>query len=443
MQRIDRRRLFKLSGAGAVAAGAGGIAGILATGRAPAFAQATTLHWVKPVDFVPVSDQLLKGKLKDECRKALGISLNVETIEGNGVQARTTSAIQSGAGPDIIMELNNWAQLYADSTVDMSDLAEEVGNAQKGYFDTSKAVAFNGRKWVGMPFTILGAQIVNRTSWWNEIGITPDKYPTTWDDYHAAGKKLKAKEHPFGQTLAHTFGDAPTFWYPYLWSWGGKEVETDGKTVALDSKETLESVKFAVALWKDCFDDGGMAWDDSGNNRAFLSGTISAALNGASIYLLAKAKPDSYLSDKGTPLKDDMFHTALPKGPAGQFSYHLPFVNVIPTYGKNQKAAKDFLRWFHSKDVFEEWFTSQQGFCVGPTKMWMDDKVWQVDPIMAPFRTAVESGKFAGYPATSGRAAAEAVTKYIIVDMYAKAVQGMAPEDSVKWAHAELVKIYA
>jgi multiple sugar transport system substrate-binding protein len=34
-------------------------------------------------------------------------------------------------------------------------------------------------------------------------------------------------------------------------------------------------------------------------------------------------------------------------------------------------------------------------------------------------------------------------TKYIIVDMYAKAIQGMAAEDSVKWAHDELVKIYA
>jgi hypothetical protein len=27
--------------------------------------------------------------------------------------------------------------------------------------------------------------------------------------------------------------------------------------------------------------------------------------------------------------------------------------------------------------------------------------------------------------------------------MYAKAIQGMPPEDSVKWAHDELVKIYS
>jgi multiple sugar transport system substrate-binding protein len=35
------------------------------------------------------------------------------------------------------------------------------------------------------------------------------------------------------------------------------------------------------------------------------------------------------------------------------------------------------------------------------------------------------------------------VTKYIIIDMFAKAVQGMPAEQAVKEAHDELVKIYA
>jgi hypothetical protein len=39
MKRIDRRRLLQLSGGGALAAGTGGIAVILASGQAPAFAQ--------------------------------------------------------------------------------------------------------------------------------------------------------------------------------------------------------------------------------------------------------------------------------------------------------------------------------------------------------------------------------------------------------------------
>jgi multiple sugar transport system substrate-binding protein len=113
MRRIDRRRLLRLSGATTLAAG-GGLAGILASQRPSAFAQGTALHWLKFVDFVPVSDQLLKGKRKEEWLKALGISLTIETINGNGIQARITSAIQAKTGPDVMMAASNWAQLYAE-----------------------------------------------------------------------------------------------------------------------------------------------------------------------------------------------------------------------------------------------------------------------------------------------------------------------------------------
>jgi multiple sugar transport system substrate-binding protein len=442
MQHTSRRRFLQVSTAGAVAAGTGGLAGILASGRAPAYAQGTTLHWLKFVDFVPVSDKLLRGKITDEAQKALGIKLEVETINGDGVQARISSAIQSKTGPDILMAVNNWAQLYADSAVDVSDIAEEIGKAQGGYYETAHAVANDGKKWIAVPYTILGVLMTNRTSWFKEVGYGPDKFPQTWDEYRAVGKQLKPKQHPYGQTLAHAFGDGPAFWYPYLWSWGGKEVEADGKTVVLNTKETVESVKFAVPFWKECFDEGALSWDDAGNNRAFLSNTISSTSNAASIYLLARSKPDAYLSENGSPLYKDIFHAPLPKGPAGQFSYHVPFSNIIPAYTNNQKAAKDFLRWFQSKDIYELWFTSQQGFSTGATKMWEQDNLWKIDPVMAPFRTAAESGRFAGYAGPSGRAAAETISKFIIVDMYTKAVQGMAPEDSVKWAHGELLKIY-
>ena len=155
---------------------------------------------------------------------------------------------------------------------------------------------------MGMPWAVIGGMIAYRKSWLDEVGVT--KFPDTWETYREAAKKLKAKGRPFGQTLGHTFGDAPGFTYPYLWSWGGKEVEADGKTVVLDSPATLESVNFAVGLWKDSCDEGGLAWDDSGNNRAFLSGSISATNNGASIYIESKRKPDSYKTADGKPLRD-------------------------------------------------------------------------------------------------------------------------------------------
>src|SRR5256885_5660416 len=264
MTKMDRRRVLQLAGAGAAAAATGGLAGILASGRAPAFAQGTIIHWVRGSDYVPLSDQTVRTKINEQCQKDLGIKINLEGVDGLTIQARVTSAVSSGSGPDIISAINNWAQLYSDSVVDVSDVAEEIGKAQGGYYETAKAIAYDGKKWLGVPNTIVGLQIVNRASWWNEIGYGPEKYPATWEEWREAGKKLKAKGHPLGQTLAHAFGDANAFWYPYLWSWGGKEVEADGKTVVLNSPGTIESVKFAVGLWKDAA------------TRAPLRGTIPA-----------------------------------------------------------------------------------------------------------------------------------------------------------------------
>src|SRR6202166_627458 len=181
MTQVTRRRALQLSGAGALAASTGGIAGILASGRAPAFAQGTTLHWVRGSDYVPVSDQTIRGKINELCQKDLGIKINLEGVDGLTIQARVTSAVSSGSGPDIISAINNWAQLYGDSVADVSDVAEEIGKAQGGYYETAKAIAFDGKKWLAVPNTIVGLQIVNRTSWWKEIGYDAEKYPQTWE----------------------------------------------------------------------------------------------------------------------------------------------------------------------------------------------------------------------------------------------------------------------
>ena len=441
MTRIARRRLLKLSGSGAVAARTGGLAAILATGRTPAFAQEKAVHWLRWADFVPASDTLLKGPITQECKKATGITLRLETVNANDLQSRITSGIQSGTGADIIMAINNWPQLYTESLADCSDLAEEIGNAQGGYYDVSRLVATVGNKWIGVPFTLGGGLIAYRKSWFDEVGAST--FPETWDAFREVGKKLKAKGRPIGQTAGHTFGDAPSWWYPYLWSWGGKEVDADGKTVVLNSKETVESIKFAVALWKDACDEGGLAWDDTNNNRAFLAQTISATNNGASIYIEAKRKPDTYQTEKGTPMWQDIQHARIPKGAGGQFNLPTPFTDMLMSYSKNQAAAKEFLRWIHSEPVYDQWFTSQQGYTDGAAKMWAKNKVWDVDPVLKPFRDIPPFGRLAGYAGPPNRRASEVISKYIIIDMYAKAIQGMPADEAAKWAHGEVAKVYA
>ena len=431
MAQFDRRKFLQYSGAG--------LAGILASHQAPVFAQAGTVHWLKWNDFVPASDELLRKTMLPEAMKALGVKINLETINGNDLQPRITSAIQSGAGPDLIMAFNNHPHVYSSGVADVADIAEAIAKAQGGYYRLCRANTTEGKKSLSVPWAIIGAEIAYRKSWFDEIGYST--FPQTWEQYHDAGKKLKAKGRPLGQTLGHTFGDAPTFSYPYLWSFGGKEVDEKGKAV-LQSKQTLDSVKFMQSFWKDSFDEGGLAWDDTNNNRAFLSGTISATLNGASIYIETLRKPDQYQTEKGAQMKSDIRHAQLPKGPAGQFAFHLFQSHMLMGYSKNQKAAKEFMKWIHTPANYEKWFVSQKGYSTPPTQTWEKHKMWDEDPVMAPFKLAGRVGLTPGYAGLPNRKAAEVLTKYIITDMYAKAVQGMTAEAAVAWAHEEVSKVY-
>jgi multiple sugar transport system substrate-binding protein len=66
----------------------------------------------------------------------------------------------------------------------------------------------------------------------------------------------------------------------------------------------------------------------------------------------------------------------------------------------------------------------------------------KVDKPLQVFRQAVRQARMLGSPGPASAKATEAYTKYIIVDMYAKAVTGTKAEDAVKWAEGELKNIY-
>ena len=254
------------------------------------------------------------------------------------------------------MALNNWPQLYAGSLANSSDVAEEIGKAQAVH-EIARLIGTVNGKWIGVPWTVGGGLIAYRKSWSRRPGRRPSPrpggFPRDRQEAEGQGAADRPDRRPHVRRRARLVD-------PYIWSWGGKEVEADGKTVVLNSKETVESIKFAVALWKETMDEGGLAWDDTNNNRAFLSQTISATNNGASIYIEASASPTP-TRQKGHA--DVAGHPACAhsQGAAGQFTSPGAQTHMLMGYSKNQKAAKDFLRWAHSKPVYDQWFVSQQG----------------------------------------------------------------------------------
>ena len=159
---------------------------------------------------------------------------------------------------------------------------------------------------------------------------------------------------------------------------------------------------------------------------------------------MAKSKPDTYLDEKGKPMFEDMAHSPLPKGP--RRPVRLSSADDQHAHGlfEEPEGGEGFPALDHLEGgLSSRWFNSQQGYSVGATTIWEKDPLWKKDPVMLPFRSAARAGRFPGYAGPADRKAAEGLSKYLITDMYAKAVQGMSAEDAVKWADAEFRKIQA
>ena len=429
---IDRRKFLGMS------AGAG-LAGILAASRAPAHAQGTTLRILRLTDTTPAADDVLARQMTDISR-VLGAKVTLERVDVRQMAARVTAAISAGQGPDIVHLVQSEPYIYEQHLVDVSDVTEEIARAHGAFYGASIVLCRTSETWRAVPHAITPSLVVYRQSLHEQIGVSG--FPKAWPDWYEAGRILKGRGMPIGQTVAHTLVDGPAFWYPFLWCWGAKEVESDGKTITLDTSATAESVRYAVTLWKDCCDPRGLAWSDTQNARAFLTGTIASTLSTASIYLTARDDPKAYQTAKGMPLHTDIRHAPPPGSRFGQYAYPHAYHHGVMSYSKNQTLAKDALRWLHGREAFEPWFVAQRGASIGPTRIWERHALWSRDPVMAPFRDAHRFFRLIGYSGRPSAKAAQVVSSHIMVDMYAKAIQGMPPEDAVGWATDELRKIY-
>ncbi|MEE8555805.1 MAG: extracellular solute-binding protein [bacterium] len=435
---LSRRQLLAAASQGALAAGlgAGGAIALMACERQPPGKKtARRVHLLQWSHLIKEADAELRRQAR-EFESQTGVTVVVETIGANDLNARFTAAIESGNGPDILQTLNNQAHLYAGGLLEVEALAEEIGGLHGGYYPIAELASRVEGRWRAVPYHIPGLAIVYRKDVFQRLGI--QGFPDTWDELLAAGRKLKAAGMPIGQSLGHTYGDAPGWCYSLLWSFGGQEVAEDGRTVVIDSPETVAAVEFMTRFYREACDEGGLAWDDYANNRAFFADTIGATLNGASIYFVARMNPDQYPG-----LADNLEHASMPRGPAGQFNIAGSYQNSVTRYSPNKEAALDFIRFLMQKDNFERWLVICNGYSQGPGMAWESHPLWTRDPAITIFRDLPRKARTYGYAGPPNRNSSEVLAKYIVVDLFAKVVQGTeTPASADALAQKELELIY-
>ncbi len=424
--KATRRRFLKLAAAGA----AGVAAGPWVSRNAQA--KPVSITFARESSYVKNFDEHFQKVMAPAYEKATGIKIEYQIqAAGGSAVPQLVSMVENKSGADVA-----WVQqeaLYRDALVDVSDIAEEVGKQQGGWYDEIKRLSVDNGKWKSVPQANIGQLMNYRRDWFDEVGAK--KFPETWDEFLEVGIKLKAKGHPYGMSMGHGFADNYSWLYPLLWSYGVTVMDKDGKKVALDTSETAKAVDYVRKLYKEACIEDCVGWLDPANNKAFLTSQISCTNNAYSIMVSAKRD----LPEMGKVID----HGLNPKGPTGQ-RYHalVPVTHGVFAYSKDPQAAKDFLRWTMDPKQFRPWIASGDMYFAPYLHGFDKAPEWDIEPRVKPFQKVLETGKLTSWPAPMNRAHGTVVNRWVVIDMFSKACTGGATKTVIAEAVTQLKQIY-
>ena len=431
----SRRRFLKSAGAGAALLTLSADGFIFVRDAIAADKELKIVLWSH---FVPAYD-----KWYDQFAKEWGVAnkvdVKVDHIPHLELAARLAAEISAKAGHDLV-GLNGFGpHLYRDSVADMTSLVAEAEKKYGKVGGIGRSIGYDTEthKWPAFPDFYISFPGLYRKDLWDEIGMKPD----TWEDLRKGGAKLKAKGHPVGIGLAH-HQDANTSWRSLMWSYGSTEQDKTSKRVTINSKQTLEAIKFATALYKEAMTNEVLSWDDASNNRYLQSGRGSYIHNPISAYRTTqKTNPET---------ADKIFLWKTPAGPVRRLAAGQPNSYVVWRFSRNQEAAKEFLRHFaaHYKDAFSasEGYNHPMipGLVPSPMPFFSNDPTSHPSDKLKILETAIEWNDIYGYPGPDTPQVDEVANNFIIPDMMANAATGkMTPEEAMKWAEKEISAIFA
>jgi multiple sugar transport system substrate-binding protein len=421
----SRRNFIKLA-----AAGAAGVAGAPWIAR-NLQAKPAQITLMRESCYVKEFDEYFQNVMMPAYEKETGIKINYE-IQGAGgaAVARAVTIVESKAPVDLMWPQQEW--LFRESLLDVSDIAEEAGKQQGGWYDEIKRLSHWEGKWKSVPFGNIGQVMAYRRDWFDEVGVK--KFPDTWDEFYEAGVKLKAKGHPYGMSMGHGYADNNSWLLPLLWSYGSEIVAKDGKTIHLDSAETARAVDYARKLYKDACIEDCVGWLDPANNKAYLTSQISCTNNASSILISAKRD----LPEMGKVTDEGLN----PKGPKGRFHSLVPVTHCILSHTPDPAATKAFLRWMMSPKQVSAWYASGFMYFAPFLHAYDNSPEWNKEPRFKPFQQALDTGKLWMWPAPADRRAGQVITRFVIADLFSKACLGASTKDVIAEAVTQLKQIY-
>ncbi len=257
MEPISRRRFITTS------AGAG-IAAILAARVPPARGQQREISYLCWNNFAPASDKKL-AEIGQRFTKDTGIKLKIDHVSHMGPQQQKyASEVQTQAGHDLVEMRMHFPWLYEPQLVDVSDVVGELEKKHGKAISSAYEGAHVNGMWRAVPQYHGMFVPTYREDLFKKSSL---KVPDTWEDLYTVGKELKKMGNPVGIPISQNYDSISTAG-PVLWSFGGTEVDKDGKTVRINSPATLQTIEWYKKMFRDCMEPEVLSWSDASNNES-------------------------------------------------------------------------------------------------------------------------------------------------------------------------------
>ncbi len=434
---MTRREFVKVTGTGALAAGVG--ANFLFPARAAA--QQKTLKIVQWSHFVPGYDKWFDNTYTKEWGAKNNTNVVVDHIAIGEINARAASEVAAKKGHDLFMFLSPPAA-YEKQVIDHGEIYQAVEKKHGKKIDLAHKSTYNPKtkKYFAFSDSYVPDPGNYRKDLWEKVGYPNG--PDTWEDLRVGGKKIKdSVGNPVGIGLSQEL-DTNMAVRALLWSYGGAEQDEAGNCT-INSKHTLEAIKYMQAMYKECMTPEVFTWDPSSNNRGILAGKLSFVANAISVTRSAE-------KDNPEMSKNIQVAPAL-KGPARRIAAeHVMDCYAIWDFAENKEGAKQFLTDYI--DNFGSAFKASEFYNFPCFPSTVPDIKTQLsnDPKAVPpdkykvLGNVLEWATNVGYPGYATAGIDEVFNTFVLPTMFAKAARGEStPEEALKVAETEIKRIFA
>src|SRR5215472_1360348 len=288
---LSRRQFVRTAG---TALAAGAVPGLAACARRETSrpgAARKTLRILQGSHFVPAYDRWFDNDFTKAWGAKHRTEVIVDHITPTEVNARGAAEASAQKGHDLFL-FQSPPAAYESQVIDHREIVDEVERRHGKMIPLATKSTFDPK--TGRYFAFSDSYVPDpgnyRIDLWTEAGFPNG--PATWDELRNGGRRIKEKlGNPVGIGFSQEM-DSNMALRALLWSFGGAEQDELGRVV-IDSKTTVEALKFARALYLETETAEVFTWDPSSNNRAILAGRASFVQNAISVTRTAEKENPS------------------------------------------------------------------------------------------------------------------------------------------------------